>query len=386
MKKIAYIISIILLTFTLTGCNSDKKLVDFELMAGSMVSKDNMTEEEMKMHDAKVIQYGMYQVKQVYQDRYTHANMEKLYNIYVTTTDSLFYDKSPSEWLYTYYTFFEFFEHVGMQLESAEKVSTPFSEESLRHKWDILSREYDDIIAAADKYVGVSFEERAKQEETLTKDLVAILNELNSSNIKIVYRDEDLSHPYIFGTQPEPTRETILFAQDALQRMLKVAPMGEMSTVTLAHVYINQMIPCFNTMLADYDATRYDPTYQTMNPWGVTHGRLWGSWANFMDLVNKTKDLFKTEEPTPVLSTAKEKTLNVDFKLPEGTDKDYEIHVYVDGELQSNLTQTLSPSVKNKTYSFKGKTGIKTVKFKVDGETSAIYDLDFDKETVEELK
>ena len=53
---------LIAFVFTLTGCDKNRK-VDFELMAGSMVSKENMTEDEMRMHDAKVIQYAIYQTK-----------------------------------------------------------------------------------------------------------------------------------------------------------------------------------------------------------------------------------------------------------------------------------------------------------------------------------
>ena len=103
-------------------------------------------------------------------------------------------------------------------------------------------------------------------------------------------------YEYILGWSPEPTRETILFCAENTQKLLALAPLGEISTLTPAEIYINQMPQYFATMLEDYDGTRYNPVYKTMGDWSSKHHRLYENWNNYYSLVSRLKEVYNGEQ------------------------------------------------------------------------------------------
>lgn len=374
IKRLACPLLLIAFAFILTGCDKKENL-DFELMAGSMVSKENMTEDEMRMHDAKVIQYAVYQTKKILAKGRSDDNSRLIGDIALSVKANLFSKSNPRDWLYTYYHFFSFYEDINEDIESEHRYNF-LGDDIVESRWRCLSSNIDEMEEYVDKYVGSTFAERSKLDQNLVDNLVPILDTLNGTNLVTIYRNKDHDHKYMFGTQPEPTRESILFALDAEQKMLKVAPIGEMSTVTLAHVYVNDMIGTLSTMLEDYDATRYDPTYQTMNQWGVIHARLGGSWAGYNDLVSKTKNLFK-EKTNLQSNVGEKKEVTVNLPLPQEDEK-YVLTVYVDGEKMDNMTEEVSNSLKTKNIIIKGiKDDKAIVKFEINDAPYKIYDLNF---------
>lgn len=379
MKKIVSLLCLFIVLFLITGCEKGYD-VDFELVAGSMVSKDNMSEDEKRMHDAKVIQYAVYQTKKVIAKGYNDENSRLIGDIALSVKANLFSTANPRDWLYTYYHFFSFYEDIESVIKLRDNHPSGFSD-PVQSRWRCLTSNIDELEEAADKYVGASIAERANLDTELKTNLVPILETLNNQNLVTIYRNKNAEHQYMFGTQPEPTRESILFAQDALQKMLKIAPIGEMSTITLAHIYINDMIDTLNSMLDDYDATRYDPTYKTMHQWGVTHARLGGSWAGYNDLVNKLKNLFKEDENI----TEQVETLTMNLPLPSQDEK-YVLSVYVNGELDEGLSGEVLPSDTNKEFTFTGNEHDEyIIKFKVNDEIYKFYDVQFETKTVEEI-
>lgn len=375
IKRIVCPLLLIAFVFTLTGCDKNRK-VDFELMAGSMVSKENMTEDEMRMHDAKVIQYAIYQTKKVLSKEINDDNSRLIGDIALSVKANLFSKSNPEEWLYAYYHFFSCYEKIEEDIKSEHRYSS-LGDDIVELRWRCLSSNIDEMEEYVDKYVGATFAERSKLDQNLVDNLVSILDTLNETNLVTIYRNENHDHKYMFGTQPEPTRESILFALDAEQKMLKVAPIGEMSTVTLAHVYVNDMIRTLSTMLNDYDDTRFDPTYQNMNQWGVIHARLGESWTEYNDLVDKTKELFKRK--ISLKSNVVElKDITVNLPLPP-IDESFVLTVYIDGVRRDDMTQTISPLLKSKNIIIKSSKNNKSiVKFEINNAPYMMYDLNFE--------
>lgn len=382
MKKVISLICLVVMALTLTGCTTENK-IDFELVAGSMVSKENMTEEEKKMHDAKVIQYAVYQTKNIIAKGLNDDNSRRIGDIALTVKANLFSKENPRDWLYTYYHFFSFYENIGKLIDSETRHS-PLGGDLVATRWRCLSTNIDEMEEAVNKYVGATIAERANLDIEVKKQITPILGTLNSNNLVTIYRNANHDHEYMFGTQPEPTRESILFAKDALQKMLKIAPMGELSTVTMANIYVNDMIGTLSTMLEDYDATRYDPTYKTMNQWGVTHARLGGSWAGYQDLLNKLKKLYVEEEKET--TEVQDKEVVMSLPLPHEDEK-YVLKVYVDGVLNEDLTQEINPKEETKKITFNGKEhDEQIIKFEINNNPYKVFGIDFETGEVLEIE
>ena len=78
--------------------------------------KMHLREEEKKMHDAKVIQYAVYQTKNIIAKGLNDDNSRRIGDIALTVKANLFSKENPRDWLYTYYHFFSFYENIGKSI------------------------------------------------------------------------------------------------------------------------------------------------------------------------------------------------------------------------------------------------------------------------------
>ncbi len=105
---------------------------------------------------------------------------------------------------------------------------------------------------------------------------------------------------------------------------------------------------------------------------------------------SKEKDIVLFSDPLPGIKAktnsvitltlssgkAKESTVSIILDFDGLSEEDHTIKVYVDGELDRSKTVCLDSSVTRKTFKFSG-SGKKEIKFKINNEVFAVYDVDF---------
>lgn len=165
--------------------NSDENKIDFSHATGTMISKEEMTEEEMKMHDAKVIQYALHNIKNVLQKDCSTQTNEELVSWYEYVEENLFLPKTqpPFEWLDPSLTALKrigemksilldkdnswdngfdvpkdvgnYEIHIYPSSETKE-----FNNSKIEMLWTSLRNDIDTMIEATDNYIGMPFEEK----------------------------------------------------------------------------------------------------------------------------------------------------------------------------------------------------------------------------------
>ena len=78
-------------------------------------------------------------------------------------------------------------------------------------------------------------------------------------------------------------------------------------------------------------------------------------------------------------ASRRDRTIIIELKLPE-SDQEKNISVYVDGELDSSKSKVIDPSIIYTQFRFTG-SGVKSVKFKLNGQSYKEYTLDFESGT-----
>lgn len=160
--------------------NTDGNKIDFPSATGTMISKDEMSEEEMKMHDAKVIQYALYNIKDVLQKDCNTQTNEELVSWYDYVEENLFLPKTqqPFQWLDSSLTALKRIgelknilldeniswdneldvpKDVGnyeINIYPSSKPKDDFNKGKVELLWESLKMNIDTMIEATDNYIG----------------------------------------------------------------------------------------------------------------------------------------------------------------------------------------------------------------------------------------
>ena len=137
-----------------------------------------------------------------------------------------------------------------------------------------------------------------------------------------------------------------------------------------------------NTVVPDIIGKRFEDAKNELNALGLPYDVRYSSSAREKDTVILTDPLpgISLSENTKIVLTLssgkRESQISIVLPIKSESSKDNVIKVYVDGELDRSKTVCLDSSVTSKTFCFQG-TGTKEVKFKINNEVAAVYNIDF---------